>query len=59
MAPQSTSDAAAEMKKEQNAEGHSHHGEEKKAHDKPAHEFGSTGKPMTTQADLTKKVEEE
>ncbi|KAK4699398.1 hypothetical protein P7C70_g6865, partial [Phenoliferia sp. Uapishka_3] len=34
-----------------------HHGEEKKAHDKPEHEYGSTGKPITTQADLTKKVD--
>lgn len=56
--PQSTSDAAAEHKKQSEAST-GHHGEEHKAHDKPSHEFGTTGKPMTTQGDLTKKVEEE
>lgn len=78
--PQSSSDKAAELKKEQNAGQsgnieHSHHGAEKQASGKPEHEFGSTGKPITSelrrvltsalmypstaQADLTKPVEEE
>lgn len=56
--PQSASHAAAAEKHSQTApDDATHHGEEKKAHDKPDHEYGSTGKPITTQADLTKKVE--
>ncbi|SCV70196.1 BQ2448_1590 [Microbotryum intermedium] len=61
--PESTSHAAAAEKASQNAgqpSSHSHHGEEKKAGDKPEHEVGAkSGKPITTQADLTKPVEEE
>lgn len=52
--PESTSHAAAGHKVEQNKDGHSHHGAEKQASDKPAHEFGATGKSqLTSELDRT------
>ena len=57
--PQSASHAAAAEKHSNTKPSEAtHHGEEKKAHSKPDHEFGAkTGKPITTQNDLTKDVE--